>query len=92
LKKRIEEVKGEHRPQSLAMQAGQIYRFIHELSIGDLVVLPREEPAGQVAVGRVVGDFTAERPNELWGADLTYLRCWEGVTYLVRGPSVDRQT
>jgi len=23
-------------------------------------------------------DFTAERPNELWVADFSYLRCWEG--------------
>jgi putative transposase len=26
-------------------------------------------------------DFTAGRPNELWVADFTYLRCWEGVLY-----------
>src|SRR5664280_3342360 len=26
-------------------------------------------------------DFTASRPNELWVADFTYLRCWEGVLY-----------
>jgi transposase InsO family protein len=26
-------------------------------------------------------DFSAERPNELWVADLTYLRCWEGVVF-----------
>jgi len=26
-------------------------------------------------------DFTAERPNELWVADLTYLRCWQGVVF-----------
>ena len=25
--------------------------------------------------------FTASRPNELWVADFTYLRCWEGVLY-----------
>jgi transposase InsO family protein len=24
-------------------------------------------------------DFTASRPNELWVADISYLRCWEGV-------------
>ena len=26
-------------------------------------------------------DFTASRPNELWVADLTYLRCWEGAVF-----------
>ena len=26
-------------------------------------------------------DFTAERPDRLWLADFTYLRCWEGVVF-----------
>lgn len=26
-------------------------------------------------------DFTASRPDELWVADLTYLRCWEGIVF-----------
>jgi putative transposase len=26
-------------------------------------------------------DFSAERPNALWLADFTYLRCWEGVVF-----------
>jgi transposase InsO family protein len=26
-------------------------------------------------------DFTATRPDELWVADLSYLRCWEGVVF-----------
>jgi putative transposase len=26
-------------------------------------------------------DFTANRPDELWVADFTYLRCWEGVVF-----------
>jgi transposase InsO family protein len=26
-------------------------------------------------------DFTAAGPNELWCADFTYLRCWEGVVF-----------
>lgn len=26
-------------------------------------------------------DFTAQAPNRLWVADLTYLRCWEGLVF-----------
>ena len=26
-------------------------------------------------------DFSAEAPNELWVADLSYLRCWEGTVF-----------
>jgi putative transposase len=26
-------------------------------------------------------DFSAQRPDELWVADLSYLRCWEGLVY-----------
>lgn len=26
-------------------------------------------------------DFSADRPDELWFVDFTYLRCWEGVVY-----------
>ncbi len=26
-------------------------------------------------------DFSASRPNELWVADLSYLRCWEGLVF-----------
>lgn len=26
-------------------------------------------------------DFTASRPNEMWVADFSYLRCWEGVVF-----------
>ena len=26
-------------------------------------------------------DFTARGPNELWVADFSYLRCWEGVVF-----------
>jgi putative transposase len=26
-------------------------------------------------------DFTADRPDRLWVADLTYLRCFEGLVF-----------
>jgi putative transposase len=29
----------------------------------------------------VLRDFSAERPDALWLADFTYLRCWEGVVF-----------
>ena len=40
------------------------------------------DPQAQRRPDLVERDFTAERPNELWVADLTHLRCWKGVLYL----------
>jgi putative transposase len=39
----------------------------------------KADPDAQRRPDLVRRDFTAERPNELWVADLTYLRCWKGV-------------
>ena len=41
----------------------------------------RPDPQARRRPDLVERDFTAYRPNELWVADLTYLRCWEGVVY-----------
>lgn len=38
-------------------------------------------PAAHRAPDLVGRDFTASRPDELWVADFTYLRCWEGVVF-----------
>lgn len=57
LKADIEAVYGEHRPASLASQAGQVYRFLNDVAINDLVVLPLMSDYGHVAVGRVVGEY-----------------------------------
>jgi transposase InsO family protein len=39
------------------------------------------DPTALRAPDRVDRDFTASRPDELWVADFTYLRCWEGVVF-----------
>ena len=39
------------------------------------------EPTAQRHPDLVNRDFTAGRPDELWLADFTYLRCWEGVVF-----------
>lgn len=39
------------------------------------------DPAALRPPDLVDRDFTAQRPNELWVADFTYLRCWEGLGF-----------
>lgn len=41
----------------------------------------KTDPGALRAPDLVKRDFAAERPNALWVADFTYLRCWEGVLY-----------
>jgi putative transposase len=40
------------------------------------------DPQAQRRPDLVERDFSAAGPNELWVADLSYLRCWEGVLFL----------
>jgi transposase InsO family protein len=39
------------------------------------------EPSARRAPDLVQRDFRATRPDTLWVADFTYLRCWEGVVF-----------
>ena len=39
------------------------------------------DPAATRPPDLVDRDFSARRPDELWVADFTYLRCWEGVVF-----------
>jgi putative transposase len=41
----------------------------------------KPDPQAQRRPDLVQRDFTAARPNELWVADLSYLRCWEGLVF-----------
>jgi putative transposase len=42
----------------------------------------KSDPLAQRRPDLVERDFSATAPNRLWVGDLTYLRSWEGVTYL----------
>ena len=46
----------EFKAAAIPNQAGQIYRFIHEMQVGDLVVYPSKQDR-VISVGRVVGDY-----------------------------------
>jgi putative transposase len=41
----------------------------------------RPDPLAQRRPDLVQRDFAAARPNELWVADLSHLRCWEGLVF-----------
>jgi putative transposase len=41
----------------------------------------RPDPAARRRPDLVERDFAAAGPNRLWVADITYLRCWEGVVF-----------
>jgi putative transposase len=41
----------------------------------------RADPSALRSPDLVQRDFTASRPDELWFADFTYLRCWEGLVF-----------
>jgi putative transposase len=41
----------------------------------------RPDPQAQRRPDLVQRDFTASRPNELWVADISYLRCWDGLVF-----------
>jgi len=41
----------------------------------------RPDPAARRRADLVERDFTASGPDRLWVADITYLRCWEGVVF-----------
>lgn len=49
-----------------AMSASQVWRFVHDIGIADLVVLPRKQTK-VVAVGRMAGEYTYRPDDELIG-------------------------
>jgi putative transposase len=67
---------------------GRVQRLMREAGIqgakrrGKPWRTTKPDPAAQRRPDLVERDFSATEPNRLWVGDLTYLRSWEGVTYL----------
>lgn len=53
----------EKKPSSIPITAGQLYRFIHEMHINDLVVYPSKRTR-EVHIGKVTGEYTYDQSSE----------------------------
>ncbi len=80
LKNRIQETYKETRSASLAQQAGVLYRFLHEVELGDLIVLPLQTNPGHVAVGWITGDYEHMPDPAFVAADAVNTRSVEWLT------------
>jgi hypothetical protein len=74
LKAAITQSYGEASAASLASQAGQIYRFVHDVAIDDLVVLPLMTAPGHVAVARVRNGYRYREDGPFEGTDARHTR------------------
>jgi putative transposase len=67
---------------------GRVQRLMREAGIqgakrrGKPWRTTKPDPAARRRPDLVERDFSAKEPNRLWVGDLTYLRSWEGLTYL----------
>lgn len=65
---------GEEREASISAQAGSIFRFIHEMQVGDLVVLPLQRDRGKASVGVIEGPFRYRPDGVFEDRDAHYQR------------------
>ncbi|HSS05322.1 MAG TPA: cold shock domain-containing protein [Solirubrobacterales bacterium] len=65
---------GEDRDASVNAQAGSIYRFIHEMREGDLVVLPLQREQGRASVGVIESAFIYRPDGVFKDRDAHYQR------------------
>ena len=56
-KKRYEEVYPDVKPGAIPVSAGQLFRFVREMKVGDVVIFPLKRTA-EIWLGRVIGDYT----------------------------------
>jgi restriction system protein len=62
-KARVAEVYPEKKPGAIPNNAGQLFRFVHEMKLGDIVVYP-SKPDRQVHLGRVEGGYIYDPQTE----------------------------
>ena len=55
-KKKIAEVFPDKKPGAIPLDAGQLFRFIHELAVGDIVVYPSKKDK-HIHLGKVTGGY-----------------------------------
>jgi restriction system protein len=55
-KRKYEQTYGESRPRRVSVSAGQTYRFLHELAVGDVIVFPCKADR-RIHIGRVSGEY-----------------------------------
>jgi len=72
------------RKRSLPVAAKRVARLMGELGIRGLSRGKKgrgttvQDPAAAPAPDLVERDFTADEPDRVWVADITYVRCFEG--------------
>lgn len=62
-KARVTEVYPEKKPGAIPNNAGQLFRFVHEMKLGDIVVYPSKRDR-KVHLGRVEGNYTYNPKTE----------------------------
>lgn len=55
-KDKVRETYPDWRPGQIPGSAGQLYRFVHEMKVGDLIVYPSKRDR-QIHIGEIVGEF-----------------------------------
>jgi putative transposase len=72
---------GETAPRCQVQRLMRVHGIVGAKRRGRLWRTTRPDPEAHRRPDLVGRDFTAAGPDELWVADLSYLRCWEGLVF-----------
>lgn len=77
------------KPGAIPVDAGQLYRFVHELAVGDVVIYPSKFDR-QIHLGRITGNYVYDSKTEpgypnlravQWGTSLPRTRFSQGALH-----------